>query len=255
MAVNMDKLNPLIGKLAGAVRAGVVVIAEKLKLYRAFPKGASKFNQVLRRRLIAAAILSCLLSTSSQSYSERVSSDEDRVALELSALGKRGEAIARARKQVLGILQPENACSAWFQEADSAPAQVFQSVHFELDPGGTSVVYGVRDRVRGQVFKHPWAARTTQNAGRDAIIELNGNGAFFNRTSLIMQLDPGGGISGIRWKSSFDGFSLHRGHSGSANHDITARTGAHHRAPSGGRRLLGWTILTKHFRSVAALQD
>jgi hypothetical protein len=227
MAVNIDKLNVFIGNLGGAAHAAVVLIGEKLGLYRALPKGPSKLNRVgtngedltrcmgkhgvtktsgkyatgwwkrykpfvLRRRLIAAAVLSCLLYTPSQSYSKCRSNNEERVALELSALGKRGDAIARARKQVLEILQPGNGCSAWFQEVNSDPVEVFRSVQFELEPGGTSYVYGVRDRERGQLFKHPWAARTTQNAGRNAIIQLNGNGPFFNRTSLIMQLDPGG---------------------------------------------------------------
>jgi len=223
----MDKLNVFIGSLGGAARAGVVVIGEKLGLCGALPKGPSKRNRVgtsgekltgcmgkhgvtrisgkyatgwwkryqpfvWRRRLIAAAVLSCLLCTPSQSYSQCRSTYEERVAQELSALGKRGDAIARAREQVLEILQPGNACAAWFQEANSDPAEVFRSVHFELESGGTSYAYGVRDRERGQLFKHPWAARTTQNAGRNAIIQLNGNGPFFNRTSLIMQLGPGG---------------------------------------------------------------
>jgi hypothetical protein len=231
MAVNMDELNEFLGNLGGAARAGVVVIGEKLGLYRAFPKGPSKRNRVdtngekltrcigkqgvtrtsgkyatgwrkryqrfvLRRRLIAAAVVSCLLYTPSQSYSQCTSNyEEERVALELSALGKRGDAIARAREQVLEILQPGNACSAWFQESNSDPAEVFRSVHFELDPVGTSYAYGVSDRERGQLFKHPWAARTTQNAGRNAIIQLNGHGPFFSRTSLIMQLDPGGKLA------------------------------------------------------------
>jgi hypothetical protein len=223
----MGKPNVFIGNLGGATHAGVVVIGEKFGSSKALPNSPSRRNRVdttdekltrymgkpgatgtsekyptgwrkryqtgaLCRRLIASCILSCLLSTGSQSNSQCPSNYEDRVALELSALGKRGDAIARARRQVLEILQPGNGCSAWFQEADSEPSQVFGSVHFELDPRGTSVVYGVKDRERGQLFKHPWAARTTQNAGRDAIIQLNGNGPFFNRTSLIMQLDPGG---------------------------------------------------------------
>jgi hypothetical protein len=227
MAVNMDKRNVFIGNLPGAARAGVVVIGERLGLYRALPKGPSKRNRVgtngekltrcmgkhgvtrtsgkyatgwwkryqpfaLRRRLIAAAVLSCLLYAPNQSDSKCTSNYEEGIALELSALGKRGDAIARARDQVLEILQPGNACSAWFQEANSDPAEVFRSVHFELESGGTSYAYGIRDRERGQLFKHPWAARTTQNAGRNAIIQLNGNGPFFNRTSLIMQLDQGG---------------------------------------------------------------
>jgi hypothetical protein len=43
------------------------------------------------------------------------------VVLELSALGKLGDTIARAREQVIDILQNRNACAAWFQEADPDP--------------------------------------------------------------------------------------------------------------------------------------
>ena len=145
-----------------------------------------------RQRLVAAAVLSCMLFAPTQSYSERTPNKDDCVVLELSALGKRGDTIARAREQVLEILQPGNACSAWFQEADPDATEVFRSLRFELEAGGTSYVYSVRDRVRGQLFKHPWAARTTENGGRNSVIQLNGNGPFFNRTSRIMQLDPGG---------------------------------------------------------------
>ena len=115
-----------------------------------------------------------------------------RRAGELSALGKRGDTIARAREQVIDILQHANACSAWFEEADPDATEIFRSLHFELEVGGTSYVYSVRDSARGQLFKHPWAARTTENGGRNSVIQLNGNGPFFNRTSRIMQLDPGG---------------------------------------------------------------
>jgi hypothetical protein len=109
--------------------------------------------------------------------------------LELSALGKPGDTIARAREQVIDILQHGNACSAWFQEADSDATEVFRSVHFELEMRGPSYVYGMRDNERGQLFKHPWAARSIENGGLNSTILLNANGPFFNRTLEIMQLD------------------------------------------------------------------
>ena len=227
MAVNMDKLKVFIGSLRNATHTGVVMIGKRLGLYRVLPNGAFEINRastngedlrrfvrnrswpktsgyyakgwrkrsqpfVLSRRLMAATVLWCLLYTPSQADSKRTSKYEERVAQELSVLGKRGDTVARAREQVLEILQPGNACSAWFQEANSDPAEVFRSVRFELEVEGTSYVYSVRDSARGQLFKHPWAARTTQNAGRNAVIQLNGNGPFFNRTSRIMQLAPGG---------------------------------------------------------------
>src|SRR6266581_8194734 len=50
---------------------------------------------VLRQRLIAAAVLSCLLFAPSRSYSERRPNKDECVVLELSALGKQGDTIAR----------------------------------------------------------------------------------------------------------------------------------------------------------------
>ena len=148
-------------------------------------------SSMWRRRLIAA-VLSCVLFAPSQSYSESTPSHEERVALELSALGKQGDTIARARGQVIDILQHGNACTVWFQEANPVPAEVFRSLHFEMEMRGPSYVYSMRDHERGLVFKHPWAARSTQYGGSNSTIQLNANGPFFNRTSIVMQLDPSG---------------------------------------------------------------
>ncbi len=166
---------------------------------------------VLRRRWIAAAVLSCVLFAPSRSHSERTpNQDEERVALELSALGKRGDTIARARGQVLEILQYGNGCPVWFQEADPDATEVFRLLHFALEMRGPSYVYGIRDSHGGQSFKHPWAARSLENGGRDSTILLNANGPFFNRTSVVMQLDSRGRLArpdGIRLLtvSSYDG--------------------------------------------------
>jgi hypothetical protein len=159
-----------------------------------FVTGWRKRHQlfVLRQRVIAAVALSCVLFAPSLSYAERTSNNDDRVVLELSALGKQGDTIARAREQVLEILQNGNACTAWFQEADPDPAEVFRSLQFELDERDPSYVYGKRDGEGGQLFKHPWGARSFENGGRNSIIQLNANGPFFNRTSRVMQMDRGG---------------------------------------------------------------
>jgi hypothetical protein len=111
---------------------------------------------VLRQGVIAAAVLPCVLFASCQSHAERSSNQDERVVLELSALGRRGDTIARAREQVLDILQQKNACTAWFQESDPAPAEVFRSLHFELEQQGPSLVYGMRVADHGLIFKHPW---------------------------------------------------------------------------------------------------
>lgn len=123
---------------------------------------------------------------------EEPRSKDDPVVLELSGLGKYGDTIARARGQVLEILRPGNACSAWFQEADHDPFEVFRSLHFELQVSETSYVYGMRDSQGGQLFKHPWGARSIENDGRNATIALNVKGPFFIRASLVMQQGPTG---------------------------------------------------------------
>jgi hypothetical protein len=61
-------------------------------------KGSQPF--LLRQQLIAVAVLACVLFAPSLSFSES-RTNEDLVSLEFSALGKRGEAIVRAREQVL----------------------------------------------------------------------------------------------------------------------------------------------------------
>ena len=148
---------------------------------------------VLRRRFLAVAAFSCVLLAPKPSHSEPPSThDGERIALELAAMGKRGDTIARARGEVLDILQQGNACTVWFQEASSDPAEVFRSLHFELAMRGTSYVYGMRNQQGGLSFKHPWAARSTQYGGPNSTIVLNANGPFFNRTSVVVQLDPGG---------------------------------------------------------------
>jgi hypothetical protein len=64
---------------------------------------------------------------------------------------------------------------------------------------GTSYVYGMKDNQRGQLYKHPWGAKSIENDGRNSTILLNANGPFFNRSSVAVQLGPGG------WLSSPDG--------------------------------------------------
>ena len=143
-------------------------------------------------KLRVFAVLSCVFLAPSRSYSERTPNNDDRVELELSALGKQGNTIARARGQVIEILQNGNGCTAWFQEADPNPADVFRSLHFELEMSGSSYVYGTRDYERGEFLKHPWGARSIEYGGRNSTILLNAGGPFFNRSSVVMQLDHRG---------------------------------------------------------------
>jgi hypothetical protein len=142
-------------------------------------------------------LLSLLLLTPSQTYSkpEGEENHEDGVAIALAHLGKQGDVVLRARSQVLNILQNENTCSAWFRETDPDAAEVFRSVHFGMEQNGPAVAYGQWVPDQGKLLKHPWGARSTQNAGRGALIEINGNGPFFRSSSPILQRDPWGTIT------------------------------------------------------------
>lgn len=144
------------------------------------------------RKLIASAVLSCMLSAPSRSYSEPTPNHDDSVVTELSTFGKQGDTIARAREQVLEILQHENGCRTWFQETAHESAEMFRSLHFELEEKGPSYVYSKTNGEHGRLLKHPWAARSTQYGGLSSTILLNANGPFFNRTAVVIQLEPKG---------------------------------------------------------------
>jgi hypothetical protein len=120
-------------------------------------------------------------------------SDVDPIQMQLLAMGKRGETVARIRQMVLEILQNKNACAAWYQEVDPDPAATFRSLAFILDAKGSPYVLTLRDGRDGLHFKHPYVASAMENAGRNSAIQLNVNGAFFNRSSAVFEAAPDGG--------------------------------------------------------------
>jgi hypothetical protein len=119
--------------------------------------------------------------------------DDERVEAQLRAMGKRGETIAEVRAQVLEILQSGNACAAWYQEVDTDPAATFRSLEFLLDESGPPYIYIMRNSDVSQVLKQPYVASSYENAGRNTRIRVNAKGAFFNRTSEVLEPFPGGG--------------------------------------------------------------
>jgi hypothetical protein len=119
--------------------------------------------------------------------------DEERIQIQLLAMGKRGATIARIREQVLEILQDRNACAAWYQEVDADPAATFRSLKFVLDEKGPPFVQSTRVGRDGLRFKHPYVASAFQNAGPNSTIQLNANGAFFNHSSAVFEESPNGG--------------------------------------------------------------
>ena len=123
--------------------------------------------------------------------------ESERIQRDLLALGTPGETILRIRDQVLKILENENGCTAWFQEADPDPAGTFRSLHFMLEEDGPSYVFAIKEIGQAEIFKHPYVARSWENAGRNSTIRLNPNGAFFKRASVVLERDRKGGPLGL----------------------------------------------------------
>lgn len=142
------------------------------------------------RALAAAAILSMFAPNAA--FSQSSSQDDQQIQSELAAMDKRGAIIARAREQVLAILETENSCTAWFREADADPAGVFQSLHYEIVKDKPSFVLSMENGHQGQLFKQPWAASSFENGGRNSIVSLNPNGLFFKSSLPVLELNSEG---------------------------------------------------------------
>jgi hypothetical protein len=121
---------------------------------------------------------------------------------DLSALGKAGQTILRAREKVLEILQNENGCTDWLRAKDSNPAATFRTLGFLLDAKGDEFVRESRDLGPMEVFRSPYVAKVYQGDGSFATITLNLKGAFFSGLSRVIEVRKEGG------PSSYQGFRL-----------------------------------------------
>src|SRR5882672_2579082 len=91
--------------------------------------------------------------------SQGPSKKNGRVRSKLTASDKRVAVLQRAREQTLAILQTDNACSAWFREADADAAAVFESVRYEIERNNPSYIFLRTDAHGEPLYKHPWSAR------------------------------------------------------------------------------------------------
>jgi hypothetical protein len=117
------------------------------------------------------------------------------VSMELLDLGQHGDLIAHAREQTLQILQAPNTCTAWFQEAEPSAAEVFRSLRYQLDGNGTSGIYSMRNDLGQILLTHPWAAKSTEYAGSNSIVQINSNGPFVVRESRVANSYPPAGFA------------------------------------------------------------
>ncbi|MGA7275356.1 MAG: hypothetical protein WBX14_10980, partial [Candidatus Udaeobacter sp.] len=118
---------------------------------------------------------------------------DDIVPGELSALGKAGLKIARARKEVLEILRSQNACADWFEAKEAIAAATFQSLSFALDLHGPEDIFESMNRESLVVRRQPYVARAIQDGGAHTTITINVNGAFYRPQGNVLRILPEGG--------------------------------------------------------------
>jgi hypothetical protein len=114
--------------------------------------------------------------------------DEDTVPAELSALGKAGVKIARAREEVLDILSSSNPCAEWFETKQPTPAAIFQSLNFMLDRHGPQDIFESMNTESNIVRLQPYVAQATQNGGAHTAIVINLNGAFYRSQGQLIKV-------------------------------------------------------------------
>lgn len=119
---------------------------------------------------------------------------EDTVPAELSALGKPGLKIARAREGVLDILRSDNACTEWFETKEASPAATFQSLSFLLDQHGPQDILESVNTESFVIRRQPYVAQATQDGGAHTTIRINANGAFYRPQGNVLKIGPEGGL-------------------------------------------------------------
>jgi hypothetical protein len=117
----------------------------------------------------------------------------DTVPAELSALGKAGVKIERAREGVLAILRSDNACTEWFASKDATPAATFQSLSFVLDKDGPQNIFELAQAESALLWKQPYVASATQDGGPHTAITINANGAFYRPQGNVLKVFQEGG--------------------------------------------------------------
>jgi hypothetical protein len=127
--------------------------------------------------------------------------DENTVPEELKAMGERGLTILRARETVVQILQGQNRCAAWFEQAESDTVGKFRSLHYVIDEAGPQYTLKIHTLKMqgadgGWRYQQPYVASSMENASAGSTITLNGRGAFFQLRSPMRIVATDGGPEG-----------------------------------------------------------
>jgi hypothetical protein len=127
----------------------------------------------------------------------REGEDRDSVAEELKAMGEQGLMIVQAREEVLEILEGQNRCSAWFEQAEPDAIKKFRSLRYriaESGPGYTLKIQGADGNWR---YQQPYVASSIEGAGAGSTITINASGAFFQLRSGLRIVPADGGPGGL----------------------------------------------------------
>jgi len=136
-------------------------------------------------------------ATASPSHADvRQEDGQDSVPEELKAMGERGLIILRAREAVVELLQGQNRCAAWFEQAESGAVGKFQSLHYAIDEAGPPYSLKIQGTDGGWRYQQPYVASSMENASAGSSITLNGRGAFFQLRSPMRIITTDGGPEG-----------------------------------------------------------
>lgn len=129
----------------------------------------------------------------------REKANEDPVLLleELKAMGEQGLVIERAREEVLEILEGQNRCAAWFQQAEPDAARKFRSLRYTIDESGPQYTLKLQNAAGEWLYQQPYVASSIEDAGAGSTITINGKGAFFQRRSGVRIVPKDGGPGGL----------------------------------------------------------
>ena len=139
-------------------------------------------------RLPGPGVFLCAAFISGVSFAQNYTFvTNDRIREQLLTMGKPGLTVAQARDRVIEILQSRNSCSAWFQEVDPNAASTFASLKFIIETNGPKEVLGLLSDSGEMLWKHPYSARASENAGGNSVVYLNAKGAFFVRIAPVLR--------------------------------------------------------------------
>jgi hypothetical protein len=123
----------------------------------------------------------------------REKKDEDPGAEELKAMGERGMIILHAREEVVEILQDQNRCAAWFEQAEPDAVRKFRSLRYAIDETGSQYIVKIQSADGSWHYEQPYVAGSMENASAGSTITINGRGAFFQLRSGVRIVPINGG--------------------------------------------------------------